>query len=294
MAHLAQWLVNRLQLLAENPAGTVLWLSLWLLAVAGFVAAGHKWLGAAFAIVPGSAFAYAMAGLFPLYQRFSIWIVPALYVGVMIVADRAFGATRALWNAHRWGWLAASIVTLMLTARLGADIVRRGYDALEIPRVREHEVLNDRVGVRTLVAQRRPGDAVMTTRKGWPAIWWYGQIRIDDRNQVAAEADGYVMRYAETGPECRRWSLEKRRPNARRLLVYLGFPEVPDGFERLLRQSLDRIGVTTGYHKFPGIGRLFVVDLEQGPAEPPPVPESPDDAAPALPGCVAIGPLRRW
>ena len=294
LPEMAHWLVRRLQLLAENPAGTGLWLSLWLLATAGFVADGRKWLGAAFAIVPASAFAYALASFLPLYQRFSIWIVPGLYVGVMLTADRAFKAIRPAWTAHRWGWLAISILTMVLTVRLGADIVKRGYDDLEIPHVREFEVLNDRAGVRSLMAQRRAGDAVMTTLKGWPAIWWYGRIPIGDRSQAAAIADGYIMRHVKSEPECRRYSLERRRPNARRLLVYLGFPDVPNGFEGLLRQSLDRIGVVTGYHKFTGIGRIFVVDLDQPPTEPPPIPADPGDAAETLPGCVAIEPARRW
>lgn len=293
-AGMGRWLAPRLWRLAENPAGTALWLSLWLLALAGFVAGGRRWLGAAFAILPLLAFAYAMAGLLPLYQRFSIWIVPALYVGVMLLADRALQSVRPASNAHRWGWLTVSIVTMLLTVRLGADIVRRGYDALEIPRLREFEVLNDRAGARSLLAQRRPGDAVMTTQKGWPAIWWYGHIPIDDRNLPAAMADGYVMWYVEPGPECRSSSIEKRRPKARRLLVYLGFPDVPNGFERLLRQSLDRIGVTIGYHKFTGIGRLFVVDLERRPGGPASVADTPGDAAPVLPGCVAIEPVSRW
>jgi hypothetical protein len=65
----------------------------------------------------------------------------------------------------------------------------------------------------------------------------------------------------------------------------------------LLRQALDRIGVVTGYHKFTGIGRLFVVDLEQPSTEPPPIPAEPGDAAETaeiLDGCVAIEPARRW
>jgi hypothetical protein len=294
---MAQWFVTRLEPLASNPAGTGFWLSLWLLAVAGFLLGRIKWLGAAFAIVPVSGLAYASAGFVPLFQRFAIWMVPALYVGVMLVADRAIRAIRPAWHAHRWGWLCVAIVTTVLTFHLTADIVARGYRDLDIPDSSAHRVLNDRAVVRSLLAQRRPGDAVMTTQKGWPAVWWYSRISIADRNLTGAMADGYVMRHVKSGPECRRDSLERRRPNARRLLVYLGFPDIPDGFERLLRQSLDRIGVTTGYHKFTGIGRLFVVDLEQPSTEPPPIPAEPGDAAEPgeiLDGCVAIEPARRW
>jgi hypothetical protein len=286
---LAQWFVSRLELLARNPAGTSRWLSLWLLAAAGFAFGGAGWFAAAFAIVPLSAFAYAIGGYVPLYERFTIWIVPALYIGVLLVAGRAVRARDAAWNSRRWIQIA---ITLLLPLPLVSDIVMRGYRDLDIPPLTEKQALIDRAAVRALLAQRRPGDAVITTRLGWPAIWWYGRISIADRNESEDRPDGFEMRYAEPGPDCRPPALIGMPPNTRRLLVYLGFPDVPDGFERVLRQSLDTVGATVGYHKFAGRGRLFVVDLERRSDSS--VTEKTDGAAGDLRGCVALRPIRRW
>jgi hypothetical protein len=146
-----------------------------------------------------------------------------------------------------WGWIPARRAWAWI--RAGTTRLRRirypDPARVALAHVREYEVLNDRAGARSLMAQRRPGDAVMTTREGWPS--------------------------GGTDPS--------------RLTIAI----CP-----LLRQSLDRIGVTIGYHKFPGIGRLFVGDLEQRPDGPPSVQEIPDDTAAALPGCVAIEPVSRW
>ena len=49
--------------------------------------------------------------------------------------------------------------------------------------------LDDRAAVRWLMRQRQPGDAVMTTRLAWPAVWWYGEISIGNegnRSRAAA------------------------------------------------------------------------------------------------------------
>ena len=84
-------------------------------------------------------------------------------------------------------------------------------------------------------------------------------------------------------------------PNTRRLLVYLGFPDVPNGFESVLKRSLDEVGVTTRSQKYADRGRTFVVDLDRRSAGVnPPAPDDPDAAAKQLPGCVGIRPLRRW
>jgi hypothetical protein len=288
----AQWFVNRLELLASNPAGSGRWLSLWLLAAAGFAFSRSR-LAAVFAIVPVSAFAYAIAGLVPLYERFSIWIVPALYVGVMLLADRAALAIPSAWHDRRWMQGAVSIATLLLTFQLVTDIVSRGYDALDVPPPIDSHQLNDRSAVRWLRAQRRPGDTLVTTRLGGPAIWWYGRISIAHPDSNAIRSEGYVMTYEPPGPRCRA-SLDVP-PDTHRLLVYLGFPDVPDGFERLLKQTLDQAGMTTGYQEYADSGRVFVVDLDRrSPNAKSTPPGDHDPSVNDLRGCVGIKPLRRW
>ena len=289
-AGLMQWFVERLERLAGNPAGTALWPSLWLLAPAGFVFGRGGWLKAAFAIVVASVFVYAFVGVVPLYERFSIWIVPALYVGIMLLADRAARALPSAWQNRQWVAAALSIVTIVLTVRLASDVVVRGYHDLDIPHPSEKQQLNDRAAVRWLLAQQRSGDTLLTTRLGWPAIWWYGGISIAYPDENTNRAEGYEMTYETrcTGP------LELP-PNTRRLLVYLGFPDVPNGFESVLKRSLDEVGVTTRSQKYADRGRTFVVDLDRRSARVnPSVSDDPDAAAKQLPGCIGIRPLRRW
>jgi hypothetical protein len=289
-AGLAPWFAARLEPLADNPAGTSRWLSLWLLAAAGF-AFDRSRVAAAFALVPVLACVYAIAGLVPPYERFSIWMVPALYVGVCLLADRATEAIGAAWTARRWIQVAVAIAALVLAFRLAADIVRRGYANLDIPAPVDSHDLNDRSAVHWLSAQWQPGDILVTTRLGWPAIWWYGHISIARPEPSVIRSEGYVMTYEPAGPRCR--TPLERPPGARRLLVYLGFPDVPDGFEPLLDESLGQIGgVTTRYQQFSGRGRVFVVDLATAATA---------DAAHSahydvakLPGCVGLKPLRTW
>ena len=175
LAATVRWLAGRVGTLANNPGGTELWLSLWSLAACGFVFNTTRLLGAAFATVPASAFLYAALGLVPLYDRFSIWIVPALYVGVMLLVDLAVRTARLAWTRAHWLGLAVPLAVVAITLRLGADIVTRGRNRLDIPHGTDKQQLNDRAAVRWLMDQRQPGDIVITTRFGWPAVWWYGQ-----------------------------------------------------------------------------------------------------------------------
>ena len=295
-AAILQWSVNRLELLASNPAGTARWVTLWILATAGFAFGGARWLAGAFATVPVSAMVYAVAGLVPLYQRFSIWIVPALYVGVMLIVDRTVQAIRPTWNRHQWSRVAVAFAIAMVAFRLGSDIVARGYDELSILHPPAWQLLDDRAAVRSLMAQRRPGDEVITTRLGWPAVWWYGRISIGSGTSDEVRPDGYVMSYVKPGSRCRSPALNwTPPPDTRRLLVYLGFPDEPAGFERVLQQVFDQVGETTSYREFASKGRLFVVDLERPPTGANrSIVGNPGDAPEQLRGCVLVGRLRRW
>jgi hypothetical protein len=211
----------------------------------------------------------------------------------MLLADRASQAIRSAWNTRRWVQVAVSFATLLLTFQLASDIVRRGYVDLDVPHPVNTWQMNDRSGVRWLRAQQRPGDTLVTTRLGWPAIWWYGRISIADPDSNAIRSEGYEMTYEPPGPRCR--TPLERPPDTRRLLVFLGFPDVPDGFERLLKHSLDQVGMTTRSREYGDRGRIFVVDLDRPSPNVDPAPSADHDAAANdLRGCVRIKPLRRW
>lgn len=302
LADTARWLLDRLEPLAANPAGTGLWVSLWLLAVCGFVFSSRPLVGLVFAAVPLSAFAFAALSLVPLHQRFSLWIVPALYAGVALVVDRAVRLGGEAYGRRSWMRLAACTAVGLAAFYLCADIFARGREDLAHARPPEHKHnLDDRAAVPWLMRQRQPGDAVLTTRLGWPALWWYGGIAIDDVNRAAGRfSDGGVMyQMAHVGGEadCRRDQLADALRDHRRVLVYLGFRDVPDGFKDLLLLSLDRIGVMTTFSDFTELSFAAVIDLHGPSAEEITFPALTGRALGArgrLDGCVGVRLARRW
>jgi len=294
-----RWLAGRLVNIANNPGSTSLWLSLWSLALCGFAFGTARLLRTAFATVPVSAFLYAALGLVPLHERFSIWIVPALYVGAMLLADRAIRLARVAWARAQWRGLVLAFAVVAATFRLGSDIVARGRARLDIPHSNHNHQLDDRAAVRWLMDQRRPGDIVITTRFGWAAVWWYGQIPIADavagRESIPERPVSYEMLYLSPGPECQPQPLATASTIGRRLLLYYGFRDVPAGFDQLLVQSLNDFGVVTNDRKFAGIGQALVVDLK-APPSPTDVPYRGRNGAVGarLEGCVGIKPARKW
>jgi hypothetical protein len=293
-----RWLAGRVPTLANIPGGTALWLSLWSLAAFGFAFGTTRLLGVAFATVPASAFLYVVLGLVPLYDRFSIWIVPALYVGVMLLVDRAVRLARLAWTRAQWGGLVLALAIVAATFRLGSDIVARGRARLDIPHSNEKQQLNDRAAVHWLMEQRQSGDIVMTTRLGWPAVWWYGRISIADdaaRDPIPKSSSAYEMMYVPPGPDCRPQPLAAASTAGRRLLVYYGFRDVPSGFDELLERSLNDVGVVTDYGEYAVLGRVFVVDLT-APVSPTAVLDRgrQGSVGPRLDGCVGIKPAQKW
>lgn len=303
LAGTAQWLMNRLKPLASDPAGTSFWVSLWLSAVCGFALSFSPALGAMFATVPISAFALAGLGIVPLHERFSLWIVPALYVGVALLIDRLMRLGREASPLPQRPWPRLVVAVLVLSVlfveyALCADIYRRGRRDLEIPSPGHKHYLDDRAAVRWLMRHRQPGDAVMTTRQGWPAVWWYGQIHVPDENGVGSRMpDGgalYEMVHLPAGSDCQHELLHLRKDH-HRVLVYLGFRDVPEGFDDLLVRSLDQLGAVTAVAEFAYLGRALVVEIG-APASRNVIEPSRRTAGEQtrLGGCVGVQPARRW
>jgi hypothetical protein len=293
-----RWVIDRLEPFAQNPAGTALWAGLWLSAFCGFALGARPALGAVFATVPLSAVVLASLRLVPLHQRFSLWVVPALYLGLVLAVDGAVRQARLAVARRRWARFALSLTLALVGLRVSADIVRRGRDDLDLVRPATKHGLDDRAAVRWLMQQRRPGDAVMTTRLGWPAVWWYAGMSIADPTAVGArQADGsamYEMAHLPPGPGCRQDQLSEVLRDHPRVLVYLGFRDVPPGFESLLLRALKSLGDVSDYAEF-STSLAAVVDLRGGVAN-----ESRSQAPPAaagagdLDGCIGAQAAHRW
>jgi hypothetical protein len=267
LAGTLRWMFDRLGPLGVNPAGTGLWVSLWALALCGFVFASNRELGLAFATVPLSAFLMAGLRIVPLFERFVLWMVPALAVGLALVLDRAVRAGR---EAARRRHLVEFVVAVAVTggvARLCADVVSRGSETFRNarPGFSKHG-LDDRAAVRWLIAQRQPGDAIVTTPLAWPAVWWYGDIPIgdDDVGRGTLKDGGSMLQVTpeEASPGCDDSQLRDSLKGHRRVLAYLGFPDFPRAFGDLLLQRLEELGSPVADHRFDAISRAVVIELQ--------------------------------
>ena len=93
----------------------------------------------------------------------------------------------------------------------------------------------------------------------------------------------YTVEHRRQGAGC---GLADALKDHRRVLVYIGFPDMPKGFDELLFAELDRMGAISAYREDASLSRAAVVDVgAPGPnarafvgREPPPV----------IDGCVVI------
>jgi hypothetical protein len=296
-----QWAWHQLPLLAWNPAGTPLWITLWLCAVVGYGVAVPRRVGLAFALLPLSAFLLGIVGVVPLAERLALWIVPALYMGVALLVDRAARAATEARRRRHWPVLVAAAVAVVLAARLSVDISDRGApELLFFGTLDTKQGLDDRSAVRWLMAQHQAGDAILTTHMTWPAVWWYGDMPLGD--PVVAEGalhDGtglVEIGYSTTGADCQPDALRHALAGRSRALMYLGFRDVPRGYDNFVVDRLAEIGTIVDLKRFTGLSVAVVIDLTSGRAavglrhRPSPV-VSTDRP---LDGCVAAQPARRW
>jgi hypothetical protein len=277
-----QWLGGQFERIATGVAGSDAGVIFLGLAACGFVWSARRSLGLVFGGVAVSGVVFAVLRLVPLYDRFSLWMVPALYAGIALAIDRTVRSTREAWReGHRVraGWTMAVACAAMVFC---AGILQRGAGRFHMERPTSKQGSDDRTAVSWLISHRQPGDALISTRLGLPALWWYGRISIADDAGQGTRAM-YEVAHRRQGPGC---GLAAALKDHRRVLVYVGFPDMPRGFDELLFAELDRIGAISAYREEAELSRAAVVDLGA---------PGPDDAAfvnreprPAIDGCVAI------
>jgi hypothetical protein len=301
-----RWIASQVKPLAIKPGGVHGWVAFWLVAASGlaFLIRARPIVGLVFLTVPVSAAVLAGLRLVPLYERLSLWVVPAVYVGIAYFVETS-GRIAASANYSPWPgrWLRLAAAGGLMTAGLAVviDVGVRGIEDVRDnrPRTSQHQ-LDDRMAVRALVQAYQPGDAVMTTRLALPALWWYGGIpvahpRLDRSRQLDG---GPILRVEHRlpGPGCSPDALRAALEDRDRVLVYLGFrfDDVPPGFDELLLDRLRELGRIVDDRPFADKGRVVVVDLRSPPPSGSDWPGQGSGATAAMPrppGCIAIAPI---
>lgn len=291
---IAGWIADRLGTLATNPGGAGLAIALWVCVAGGFVFSRRPLVGAMFATVPVAAFALAALGRVPLGDRLALWIVPALYAGVALLLDTGVRSIAEGWRQKAWRASAIGSIATIAALSVSAAIVVRGYSHLDLEASGDsNHALDDRRAVAWMNARRQPGDVIISTRLGWPALWWYGPVPLRHPSPGGRLPDGSLMleASADSGKDCGR-DLWHALDGRRRVLVHVGFPDAPDDFYQSLVGELTRFGDLVDSARFSIMSRTAVIRLH------------PRDTAGALERgsaahdprdeCVRLGIARRW
>jgi hypothetical protein len=287
-----RWLAGRAGPLATKPGGTTFGLAFWAAAAAGWFAAPRypAAFRAAFALVPLSAFFWAGVGLVPMFERLSLWMIPALYVGVAMSADATAALLRSARARHSAARAALGLAAAGFLVAFAIDVQRQGRIYFATAPYPSNHTLDDRGAVRWLERQRRAGDVWITTHNALPAIWWY------------AESDALAFEAALESDDARcavdEIDLRLRAAQASRALVYFGFGhDTPPEFDDALAARLGALGRIEGYRRFGEEGHALVVDLGGEPSGPVTLGSlvgEPLRPAPPFRGCVVLAPARRW
>ena len=258
------WVYQHLDVFALKPGGTALALPFWIAAGVGFAAASNRALGLAAGLVVASGYLLAIFRIVPLYERLSMWFVPAAYLAIALGADwaaRRFREKR--FRYHIANLTVAGAIAVMVLA-VCINVVDRGiFDVRNGRPAESNRGTNDRNAVRWLLHQREPGDSLLTTQNSLPGIWWYGGKSIADE-RAGYFPDGapmLVLEHQKPGRKCNGRPLENVIDGRPRIEVYLGFPDTPDGFDDLVLSRLTKTGTVVALEHFGGDGRAAVVDL---------------------------------
>jgi hypothetical protein len=288
------WFADQLQPFAMKPGGTGLWLTFWIAAAIGFVVAHRRELGLAAGAIVLSGFLLALVRVVPLYERLSLWFLPSIYLGIALFADAAV-AFAGKSRKRRLSFAALSAITGCVAFQLCGDVVRRGIDDVRATRPSDtNRYVDDRSSVLWLIAQRQPGDLIITTRQGLPALWWYGNVDISgnaERPEMTPRS--FIAEYL-SGTDCDAQHLRRTIESESRALVYFGFEDYPKWFDDLVLRDLSAIGSVVALRQFGPISRVALVDFR--------LPPSPGiarwaDARPAADPsarCAVIRPAALW
>jgi hypothetical protein len=291
-----EWLVERFSDLAADPGGASLAFTFWGCAILGFAVSRRRTIAAVFASVPIVAFILGLARVVPLSGRISLWVVPSLYLGLTLLVDAGVRHARDAWRTSRRRRVTAAAIAAAAGLIVSANIFVRGAERVDLARPREsNRGLNDRDAIAWLMARHEPGEIVMSTRLGWPAVWWYGGIPIDPRIPGGYMRDGSIMFevvHVRDQPDCLE-RMEAALAKYRRIAVHVGFPDMSSGFFERLMEDLSRFGAVVDRADFAD-SRVAIVDLHPPGTPPAPVATTGSSDTDPPRGCVEIRSARRW
>ncbi|RPI53932.1 MAG: hypothetical protein EHM55_12320 [Acidobacteria bacterium] len=292
-----RWLYSQLEPFALKPGGTARIAAFWISAGLGFAVASARLLGVTAGLVVASGFGLAALRMMPLYERLSLWFVPALYLGIAMFADRAVWFLQKRPLKQPWMNLAAAGAIAAAVLPVCVDVVERGIQDVRTgrPRSTNHET-DDRSAVAWLMRQRQPGDVLITTGHALPAIWWYGGVPISDAGGRQFADGGRILtaEYHESRRVCRGRELEEALDGRSRVQVYLGFVDQQPGFDDLLLERLSKFGTVTALRHFAGTSRAAVVDPAHAEGSNLFWEDAGKDTGTWLKGCIAVGQGYAW
>ena len=258
------WAYQQLAPFAVKPGGTAFAAPFWIAACVGFAATTHRALGLVAGLVAASGFLFAIVRVVPLYERLSMWFVPAVYLGIALCADRGVQLFREKPLPRPFLNLTTAGVLASLVLIVCANLVYRGIFDLRNGRPADsNRGTNDRQAVRWLLHQREPGVVLVTTQNSLPAIWWYGGMSIAD-TRAGYFPDGapmLVLEHQKPGRRCNGRPLEKATDGLSSVQLFLGFPDTPEGFDDLVLSRLTKTGTVVALEHFGGEGRAALVNL---------------------------------
>lgn len=297
------WIAAQLKPLAANPAGTPMSIFFWLATSIGIALTLYRRvsLGLLLLAIPLSAAVLAALRLVPLSGRLSLWMLPALYVGIAIAADLSVQMSWSFVARRNWILLSLTSATALISLFLFINIFQLGRSYAFAQPVSNHG-LDDGSAVRFLMSNSQPGDALMSTHHGLPAIWWYAGASLASPNLGRYARNGspiLALKWFGPGPACESRSLAVALAGKDRALVYLGFgSRIPDGFQELVLDRLSELGTVVAYREIAEEGLAAVFDLHVPPkAWTASLKDYASEArlhATRPSGCVIVEPAGRW
>ena len=139
MSDTVRWLYSQLEPFAMKPGGTARAAAFWISGGLGFAVASRRLLGLTAGLVVASGFALAALRIMPLYERLSLWFVPALYLGIALFADRAVWFLRQRPLKNSWMNLAVAGAMAASSCPCALDLVERGIHDLRNGRPRRQQ-----------------------------------------------------------------------------------------------------------------------------------------------------------